>query len=270
MAKQMTTLDPWTIGAGYEPYIGRWSRRVAREFVTWLAVPAGARWVDIGCGTGALTETILAHANPAAVVGVDASEGYVATARRATAHDPRVRFDVADACTLPYGEATNEAAVSGLVLNFVTEPRRMVKELARVVVAGGTVAAYVWDYASQMQLIRRFWDAAVALDPSARALDEGERFPICARDALAAVWTDSGLANVEVRSVDVPTVFADFDDYWRPFLGGQGPAPGYVMALDEPRRTALRERLCSTLPYERDGSIRLVARAWAVRGSRST
>jgi SAM-dependent methyltransferase len=264
----MTTVDPWTIGEGYEPYIGRWSRRVASEFVTWLAVPEGARWVDIGCGTGALTATILARANPAAVVGVDSSEAYVAAARRAMAQDPRVRFDVADACALPYGEATNEAAVSGLVLNFVTEPRRMVKELSRVVVAGGTVAAYVWDYGAEMQLIRRFWDAAVALDPSACALDEGKRFPICTRDALAALWTDSGLASVEVRPLDVPTVFANFDDFWQPFLGGQGPAPGYAMALDEPRRTALRDKLRSTLPYERDGSIPLFARAWAVRGRR--
>jgi SAM-dependent methyltransferase len=262
------TLDPWTLGESYEPYIGRWSRLVARELVTWLDVQEGARWVDAGCGTGALSETILAHAKPTAVTAVDSSEGYVAVARRAMAHDARARFHVADACALPLGDATHDAAVSGLVLNFVPEPLRMVKELARVVVPHGTVAAYVWDYAGEMQLIRRFWDAATQLDASAHALDEGERFPICSRDALAASWTDAGLVDVEARPLDVPTRFRDFDDYWRPFLGGQGPAPGYAMKLDEARRAALRERLRSTMPYESDGSIRLIARAWAVRGRR--
>jgi SAM-dependent methyltransferase len=265
----METIDPWTTGESYEPYIGRWSRSVAREFVTWLDVPVGARWVDIGCGTGALSQTVLAHAKPGAVSGIDASEGYVATARRAMAHDSRARFQVADACALPFGDQTNDAAVSGLVLNFVSDPAQMVKELCRVVTGGGTVAAYVWDYAGEMQLIRRFWDAAVALDPSARALDEGSRFPICTPEALAASWSEAGLAAVEVRPIDVLTIFADFEDYWRPFLGGQGPAPGYAMTLDPSQREALRERLHATLPCESDGSIHLIARAWAVRGRRS-
>jgi SAM-dependent methyltransferase len=264
----MTTLDPWTTGESYEPYIGRWSRLVARELVTWLAVPEGARWADIGCGTGALSETILAHAKPAVVTAVDASETYIATARRRLAHDARARLVVGDGCALPLGDATTDAAVSGLVLNFVSDPVRMAKELARVVALRGTAAAYVWDYAGEMQLIRRFWDAAVALDANARALDEGARFPICTREALATTWTEAGLADVEVRAIDVPTNFADFDDYWRPFLGGQGPAPGYAMALDAERRDALRTRLEETLPFEADGSIRLVARAWAVRGRR--
>jgi SAM-dependent methyltransferase len=266
----MSRLDPWTVGASYEAYIGRWSRPVARDFVRWLALPPCGRWADIGCGTGALTETILAHADPAAVSGLDASEDYVESARRAMMSDRRARFDVGDACALPWEDATHDAAVSGLVLNFVPDPRAMVRELARVVVAGGTVAAYVWDYAGEMQLIRRFWDAAVALDPDADPLDEGVRFPLCAREPLAILWSDAGLVDVEVHALDVPTVFRDFDDYWSPFLGGQGPAPGYAMRLDETRRVALRERLRSTLPCGADGSISLRARAWAVQGRRGS
>ncbi len=261
------TKDVWASGPAYEGYVGRWSRLTAREFLAWLAVPPGKRWLDVGCGTGALTGTILAMASPAQVDGVDASEGYVAFAREQVP-DPRVRFQVADARALPSGDAAYDAVVSGLVLNFVPEPARAVAEMARVARPGAVAAVYVWDYAGRMELMRHFWDAAVALDPAARELDEGRRFPLCRPAALAALFETAGLAAVETRAIDVPTVFRDFDDYWAPFLEGQGPAPGYATALDETRRTALRERLRAALPTEPDGSIRRVARAWAVRGRR--
>lgn len=259
--------DVWATGAAYEPYVGRWSRRVARAFLAWLAVPPGGRWLDVGCGTGALTQTILAQAAPAAVQGVDASAGFVAYAQAATP-DPRATFAVEDAQALSAADATFDAAVSGLVLNFIPRPERAAAAMARVTRPGGTVAAYVWDYAGDMQLMRAFWDAAVALDPAAGPLDEGVRFPLCRPDPLAALWQGVGLHAVEVRAVDVPTVFRDFDDYWSPFLGGQGPAPGYAMALSEERRITLRERIRAALPVAADGSIALIARAWAVRGQR--
>jgi hypothetical protein len=160
-----------------------------------------------------------------------------------------------------------DIAVSGLALNFVPQPSLAVHEMTRTVRAGGTVAAYVWDYAGTMELMRYFWDAAGALDPAALALDEGRRFPLCRPDPLIELFTQAGLRDVQVRAIDVPTRFRDFDDYWSPFLGGQGPAPGYAMSLDEPRRDALRERLRASLPIAADGSIALIARAWAVRGN---
>lgn len=126
--------------------------------------------------------------------------------------------------------------------------------------------AYVWDYAGEMQLMRRFWDAAVALDPAARPLHEAVRFPLCQPDRLFALWVAAGLGNPQVRAIDVPTVFKDFEDYWSPFLGGQGPAPTYCVSLPEDRREALRQRLQATLPIEADGTIRLKARAFAVQG----
>jgi SAM-dependent methyltransferase len=263
----VTPRDVWASGAAYEPYVGRWSRLVAREFLRWLAVPPGGRWLDIGCGTGALTATILATAEPAQITGVDASAGYVAYAREQV-RDPRVQFQRADGQALAESDAVYDATVSGLVLNFIPEPARAAAEMARVTRPGGIVAAYVWDYAGQMQLMRHFWDAAVALDPAAQPLDEGARFPLCQPDALATLVRGAGLTAVEVRAIDVPTGFRDFDDYWSPFLGGQGPAPGYAMALSEERRAALREHIRSGLPIEPDGSIPLIARAWAVRGLR--
>jgi SAM-dependent methyltransferase len=152
------------------------------------------------------------------------------------------------------------------VLNFVPDPGQAVREMARVTRPGGRVAAYVWDYAGRMELMRHFWDAAAALDPAAAELDEGRRFGLCRPEPLARLLRDAGLAGVEVRPVEVPTRFRDFDDYWDPFLGGQGPAPGYASSLDEPRRAALRAALRARLPAAADGSIPLVARAWAAAG----
>jgi SAM-dependent methyltransferase len=262
------TQDPWTSGDVYESYVGRWSRLVAREFLDWLAVPQAAAWLDVGCGTGALTETILSAAAPARIAAIDFSLPYLLAARRRW-HDPRVTFAVADARALPQATHSVDAAVSALAINFVEPPARAVAEMARVTRASGDVAAYVWDYAQGMQLMRHFWDAAVALDPRASELDEARRFPICGPAPLEALFRAAGLQQVRSRAIEVPTHFRDFDDYWRPFLGGQGPAPGYVMRLDEDRRAALRERLRDRLPVAADGSIELTARAWAVRGQRA-
>jgi hypothetical protein len=140
--------------------------------------------------------------------------------------------------------------------------------MARAAAPGGVVGAYVWDYSGKMELIRYFFDAAAALDPAAAELDEGPRFPLCHPGALAALFEASGLEAVETRPIEIATVFRDFDDYWQPFLGGQGPAPSYAVSLSEERRAALRERLRAALPVAPDGSIPLVARAWAVRGTR--
>ncbi len=259
--------DVWASGAAYEPYVGRWSRLVAAELLRWLGIPGGSRWVDVGCGTGAVSDAILRLREPTAVVGIDPSQAYVAHAR-AHITDPRARFDVGSATALPLDDGVVDGAVSGLVLNFVPDPDRAVSEMARVTRTGGTVGAYVWDYAGDMQLMRRFWDAAGALDPRARELDEGVRFPLCRPEPLYALFTGAGLAGVQVRPIDVPTRFRDFDDYWTPFLGGQAPAPGYAMSLTEDRRAQLRELIRTRLPYDTDGSIPLVARAWAVRGAR--
>ena len=260
--------DVWAAGAAYEPYVGRWSRLVAREFVRWLEVPRGGAWLDVGCGTGALTKAIAEHASPRSVRGLDRSAGFVAHARAQVAGP--ATFGVADARALPVRSGAFDAAVSGLVLNFVPEPARMVAEMARAVRPGGSVAIYVWDYAGRMELMRRFWDAAIKLDPGAASLDEGVRFPVCAPAPLAALFAAASLCDVETRAIEVPTPFRDLDDYWSPFLGGQGPAPAYVVSLPEARRAALREELRATLPIARDGSISLTARAWAVRGGRAT
>jgi SAM-dependent methyltransferase len=266
-AGHVNRTDAWDSGHAYEPYVGRWSRLVAREFLGWLAMPTGCRWLDVGCGTGALAETILSLAAPREVVGVDPSPAYVAFARDRVI-DPRVRFRIGDAQVIREASASFDAVVSGLVLNFVPEPNRALSEMVRVARPGGVIAAYVWDYADGMQMMRHFWDAAGALDPSTQELDEGRRFPLCKPEVLTDLFQTAGLQEVEVRAVDVPTVFRDFNDYWSPFLGGQAPAPGYAMSLSEERRAALREQIRASLPTNSRGEHHLIARAWAIRSVR--
>jgi SAM-dependent methyltransferase len=267
MAGEPSSHDVWAVGAAYEAYVGRWSRLVARELLRWLGVRRHGRWLDVGCGTGTLVEAIADGAEPELVVGIDRSTGFVAHARR-QAKDGRMAFHVGDAQALPVPSGGFDAVVSGLVLNFVPDPARMVAEMARAGRTGSTIALYVWDYAAGMELMRRFWNAATRLDPAAARLDEAVRFPGCAPAPLEARFRAAGLSRVATRAIDVPTGFRDFDDYWSPFLGGQGPAPAYAMSLPEDRRDVLRELLRNTLPTAPDGSIRLTARAWAVRGTR--
>lgn len=258
--------EVWDSAQAYERYVGRWSRLVAVRFLRWLPPRSQAAWCDVGCGTGALAHAILASEQPSRVVGVDPSEQYLAAARERVA-DERFTTRVGSASALPAADGEFDRVVSALVLNFVADPAGAVAEMRRVTRAGGLVAGYVWDYAEGMGLIRAFWDAAVELDPAAAELDEGRRFPLCRPEPLQRLFDAAGLRDVWVGALEIPTVFADFEDYWDPFLGKQGPAPGYCMALPEEQRRALRECLHRRLARQADGTIALTARAWAVRGS---
>ena len=258
--------DTCARGSPYERYMGRWSRRLAPRFLDWLALPTRLAWVDVGCGTGALAAAILDRCEPREVTGVEPSEGFRTMA--APLHGRRATVPAADAPALPLADAACDAVVSGLVLNFVPDTGAALREMGRVAGPGGTVAAYVWDYADGMQMLKRFWDVAASLDPAAVPMHEGARFPLCHPVALRRAFEDARLADVDVGPLDLATRFADFDDYWQPFLGGQGPAPAYVASLDDDRRTRLCAALKAALPHADDGSITLDARAWAVRGTR--
>lgn len=256
--------DTWERGDPYERYVGRWSRRLAPRFLSWLGVSEGRHWLDVGCGTGALCAAILEHCAPASVAGVEPSEGFLASAKQNLAG--RAALHQGAAASIPLADGSVEVVVSGLVLNFVPDPRAALTEMQRVVAGGGCIAAYVWDYAGKMELMRHFWDAAAELDPAAAALDEGKRFPLCHPEALLELFASAGLSATEVTPIEIPTRFASFDEYWQPFLGGQGPAPAYAMSLGEPQRARLRDRIRDRLPHDADRAISLVARAWAVRG----
>jgi SAM-dependent methyltransferase len=262
----MATSGIWQSGAGYEGYVGRWSRLVATTFIERLGVPGGARWIDVGCGTGAVTETVLARAEPASVVGVDPSEMFIGYAREHVT-DQRARFEIGDGAALPLPDHTADAAISGLVLNFVPDPVAMLAEMRRVTRPDGRVGIYVWDYAEGMAIMRHFWDAAIEQDPAVADKAESLQFAICRPEPLHDAFEWVGLREVDVEAVDIPTVFRDFDDYWQPFLMATAPAPRHVMSLSAADREDLRRRLQARLPTEPDGSIHLVARAWGVTSS---
>jgi trans-aconitate methyltransferase len=255
--------DAWEQSDAYEEYVGRWSRQVAPAFLSWLGISTRRRWLDVGCGTGALCAAILDRFSPAFVAGVEPSEPFLEKAKEHLAD--RVALCRGTAAQIPLVGESVEVTVSGLVLNFVPDGRSALREMARVTVKGGAVGAYVWDYAGKMELMRFFWDSAIALNPDAAKLDQGVRFPLCRPEALTELFESAGLCQVTVTAVDIKTPFASFEDYWHPFLRGQGPAPAYAMALDKAARARLSERIRERIPRQADGSISLIARAWAVR-----
>jgi SAM-dependent methyltransferase len=261
-----TVRDRWAAGATYEDFMGRWSRRLAPRFVSWLRIARDVHWLDVGCGTGALSHAICDHAVPASVVGCDPAEPFIAYARE-HAQDPRASFVVAAAGGLPRRDGGYGSIASLLALNFFPDSEAAVRAMRSLAAPRGAVSACVWDYASKMEFLRYFWDAAVAIDGAARALDEGERFPLCRPDALVELFRAGGLVDVRCEPIEIATEFPSFDDYWRPMLGGTGPAPSYVASLDAGRRTALARSIEQALPRGPDGAIALTARAWAVRGT---
>jgi SAM-dependent methyltransferase len=257
--------DAWATGEAYERYMGRWSRLIAAQFLDWLAAPAGAAWLDLGCGTGALTQTILARSSPRSIVAIDQSADFVAHARAATSDEQvRMRFDVADARKLPLPDASVDVAASALVLNFVPDRVAALRELTRVVRPGGLLSFYVWDYpGGGMGFMNAFWKAAIALDPNAAELGEGRRFPFCTLEGLTALCAEAGLPPATVAPIEIETRFSSFEDLWLPFTLGAGPAPGYCVSLPEEKRAALKERLKRDVGG--DGPVSFTARAWAVK-----
>lgn len=259
--------DTFSNAKSYESYVGRWSRLVAQPFIAWVNAAAGGTWLDVGAGTGILTEVILQEASPAKVVGVDLSQEYIEFARQRI-HDDRVEFRVGDAINIAFETPQFDVAAAGLVLNFLPDPQQATKSMVQAVKGGGIVAAYVWDYGGQMEMMRHFWDAAIKVDPAAGEADAGQRFTICKPENLRALFQSVNLNAVEVMPIDIQTPFKDFDDYWLPFLGAQGSVSKYLRGLSDETRTALRDQLQRQLPTTDDGGISLVARAWAVKGKK--
>ena len=238
----------------YEQFMGRWSRRLAPLLVDFAQVDPGDEVLDVGSGTGALTFAIAAIPSTR-VTGVDPSQAYVEAASA-----DGVRFEVGDAQSLRFANGSFDKALSLLALNFVPEPATALGEMVRVTRAAGVVAAAVWDYGDGMEMLRVFWDEAVALDPDA---PDERHMPLSRPGELATLWRALRLEHIEDTSLAIEQTFASFDDYWQPFLLGQGPAGAYTNSLPELHRETLRSRLRARLA---DGGFTLQARAWAVRG----
>jgi SAM-dependent methyltransferase len=255
----------FSLGEAYDVFMGRWSIELASHLVQFVGVIDGDDVLDVGSGTGSLAAAVSTVAPSSRIVGIDRSEPYVAVARARHRSD-RMRFEVGDAQRLPFDEASFDRTLSLLILNFVPDPEKALTEMIRVTRPGGTVAAAVWDYGEGMEMLRVFWDEAIALDPRAEENDE-RHMRLSRGGELAALWRGH-LQNVADTALTIETPFCSFEDYWSPFLLQQGPAGAHVATLSPDDREQLELRLRQRLLGSRtEGPINLRARAWAVRGT---
>jgi len=254
-------------GDGYELQMGRWSRRLAIPFLEFAGTHGGERVLDVGCGTGHLARAVVERSAPAEVRAIDLAAAYVEHARRHT-HDPRVAFEVADACALPFADRHFDRVLSLLVLHFVPQAAQAIAEMRRVCRPGGTVAAAVWDARGGYVVNRMFFDTAAALDPAANAR-RARNFtrPLTRPGELADAWRAAGLRDVVDGTLAIRMEFASFDDYWAPYDGRDGPNAEYVATLGAAERSRFVAALrAAYLDGEPDGPRSYGALAWAVKG----
>lgn len=247
----------------YDRHIGRYGRDLALELIAAAGVRPGRRALDVGCGPGALTGELAALLGPERVAAVEPSASFADACRK---RHPGVQVELAGAEALPFEDAVFDHALAQLVVNFMADPPAGVGEMRRVTRSGGTVAAAVWDYAGEMTLLRRFWDAAAALDPAAREVDEGESMPFCNPAELGGLLTAAGLADVRVNGAVVSASYDGFEDLWQPLELGVGPSGAYVAGLPRERRAALKRELRERLGVGEE-PFRLPARAWIAAGA---
>ena len=251
----------FTDGAAYELFMGRWTRVVGAVFLEWVAVPAGARWLDIGCGTGIFTELVLDTCSPKSMVAVDPSEAQIGVARGKGVAQ-RADFRMADAQSLPFPDEDFDAVVSALVINFVPDRPRALAEMRRVARPGGVVAGYVWDFAaggSPVASIRAALCRIGAAPPPVPGTEDS------GLEALAGLFAGAGLKGVASRTIDVTTSFPDFEDFWRKQTPAYSPTGNAVASLSDGDRGKLIELVRASLPPGPDGSISCSARANAVK-----
>jgi ubiquinone/menaquinone biosynthesis C-methylase UbiE len=256
-----------TDGNAYEQHMGRWSQRLAEPFLDFAGLAGGEQVLDLGCGTGSLTLALLRRAGSGRILGLDISPAYVAHARRRT-DDKRVTFDVADACAVPFPDGSFDGVLSLLMLHFVPRAPAAVAEMRRVARPGAIVAAAVWDARGGVVSHRIFLDTAAALDEAADVLRTRHcTRPMTRPGELAAAWHEAGFREVRETALTIRMDYADFDDFWGPATGGQGPTADYVATLNTAARERLREGLRRAyLDGEPDGPRSYAATAWAVRG----
>jgi SAM-dependent methyltransferase len=251
--------------AGYENFMGRWSKRIAPAYVAFARVKSGDRVLDVGTGTGSLALAVEAATISGEIVGIDPSEGFITYAKK-NAKPSRMSFEVGDAQALKFKDASFDQTLSLLVINFVPDHNKAIVEMRRVTRPGGVVSSCVWDYNAGMEMLRFFWDEVVALDPAMAPKDE-RHMKLSREGQLGELWKKAGLVNVQEKPLMIDQAYTSFSDYWTPFLRGAGPGGAYVVSLTDERRQQLEQRMRKRLLGDRqDGAFTLGARAWCVRG----
>ena len=255
----------FSMSAGYESFMGRWSRLLAPSYIAFAGIKKGDRVLDVGAGIGSLASALEATTAASEVTGVDPSEGFITYAKK-NAKSARVRFEVGDAQALQYKDASFDQTMALLVLNFVPDHNKAIGEMRRVTRPQGVVSACVWDYNAGMEMLRFFWDEVVAQDPAMAPKDE-RNMKLSREGQLGELWKKAGLVNVQEKPLVIEQTFTSFDDYWGPFLKGAGPGGAYVVSLADDRRQQLEARMRKRLLGNRqDGAFTLKARAWCARG----
>jgi SAM-dependent methyltransferase len=244
-------------GDAYDRFMGRYSVELAPVFADFAGVEPGQTVLDVGCGSGVLTEELARRVGPENVAGVDPSPLLDACAGRVPGAD--LRKGKAEA--LPWPDDPFDAALAQLVIHFMDDPGAGVAEMARVVAPGGVVAACSWDFSDGMEMLRAYWESVRALDPEAA----GESRSFGTLDELDHLWRERGLEDVEAGPLEVATGYRDFEELWDSFLLGVGPAGEYVVSLPAGEQSALRDEYHRRLGQP-SGSFTMQARSWAVRG----
>ena len=254
--------DMFSNAVAYDRYMGRWSRRLASMFVEFAQVRDGDKVLDVGCGTGALSEAVASATRRSEITGIDPSSSSVEYGRTHCA-DPRIRFDVGNALELPYSDGTFDQCLALLVLQLIPQPEKALSEMCRVTRPGGSVAICNWDSGGGMEMISMFWEEASKLDPA----DPEKPRPYTRQGQLKALLEVTGLERVEETGLKIELDFLSFDDYWWPQHGGVGPTGSYLSSLSPDRQQALGEQLRGRfLGNGPDGPFKLHAQSWAVRG----
>jgi SAM-dependent methyltransferase len=251
--------------AGYEHFMGRWSRQLAPAYIAFAGAKNGDRILDVGTGTGSLAAALESSMPASEIVGVDPSEGFIAYAQK-NATSPRAQFEVGDAQVLRFKNASFDSTMALLVLNFVPDHNKAAAEMRRVTRPGGIASACVWDYDAGMQMLRFFWDEAIALAPAIEPKDE-RHMKLSRQGQLGDLWRKTGLTDVREEPLTIEQHYSSFGDYWEPFTRGAGPGGAYVVSLSEDRRQQLEARIRMRLLGDRpDGPFTLKAKTWCVRG----
>ncbi len=254
-------------GAAYERFMGRWSRLTGRLLVDWLQIPPQRAWLDVGCGTGAFTQVVLASCDPESVVAIDPSEKHL-TYARSQVQDRRVDFRAGDATAIEAKDHAFDVCVAALVLNFIPEQGKALAEMRRVVRPGGTVAAYVWDFAGRRSISQHLWDAITAISPDAEAVRRNAlQADVSHPDTLTRLFGSKELADIETRSLDIRATFRSLDDYWKSNTDFASAVGLYCRTLSAEQVDTLRRKLGEILPADDQGQVSFPARAWAIRGT---
>jgi ubiquinone/menaquinone biosynthesis C-methylase UbiE len=247
----------------YDRHTGRYGRELAPAFLRFAGVEPGMRLLDVGCGTGALTEQLADTVGDDGVSAVDPSQAYADACRRRV---PGIVVRIGSAEALPFEDGVFDGVLSQLVIQALSDPPAAAREMRRVTAHGGLVAACAWDFRGGMPLLDAYWAAARSLDPDGvREAGDDTDDQWCTPDGLHRLWTEAGIVDVQTTKLSAGAEYEGFEDAWFSFAAGAGISGAYCRSLDDRRRAALRDEFRRRLGAP-DGPFRLDARAWAVRG----